>query len=388
MKQRVRRAASLVAVLAVGVVGCGESVDSSTGSGDPQQEILIGSPVALSGPAAFVGTSEKQAIEVARDMINENPGEWIGENRKISFEISDIGSDATQTLTAARSIISDENVLAVLGTSVSTQAFPVGPFMQTAKVPLIIPTADAVGVTDAGNYVFQVPIAGEYVVGPLVDLADQTLGITKVGIVFTSDNQANVGQMEIAKKLFEERGMTVTTVPILFTDSNFSTAITRLKNDGVEAVFLPMPQVASFQTQAFQAGFTPQFLGSPTMGSESNLKNAGPAAEGEIFATDYTAELDTPLNKEFVAEYTDRFGVAPDVYAGETFSAVLVLASALKSIEGEITRDGIRDALENGKDIEVVVGDGSFTFEERRATFPAVLMTVKDGKFVPYKPAS
>jgi len=373
-------------------VSCGDGSNASSsgggGGGGKQQTIALGSPLALSGPAAFVGTSAKQAIEVARDMINADPTKWIGGNRKLDFRVSDIGSDATQTLTAARSIISDTSVKAILGTSVSTQAFPLGPFMQSSKVPLIVPTADAAGVTDAGNYVFQVPIAGEYVVAPLADLAEKILKVKSIGIVYTSDNQANVGQMEIGKKLFTERGMTVTVAPILFTDSNFSTSISKLKAANVEAVFLPMPQVASFQTQAAQAGFKPQFLGSPTMGSESNLKNAGAAAEGEILATDYTAEQDTPLNKQFVDEYNKRFGVRPDVYAGETYSAVLVLASALKSIQGEVTRDGIRDALEKGKDIEVVVGDGKFTFRDRRATFPAVLMTVKSGKFVPYKPAS
>ena len=380
------KVAATVAIGALALTACSTGGGDTGGGGDDQVEIKIGSPLGLSGPAAFVGISSQRALEIATDMINDDPEKWIGANRTISFDIQDIGSDESRTLTIAQSMIASPDVVGIVGPSLATQTFPLSEMLQSAAVPMIAPTSFAPGVTAAGDYVFQIPVTGKYLVDPLVDLAVNELGADKVGIVYNDDNQANLLLKELAEKALEDAGAEVVAVSSLFAETNFSTAITQLQDAGVEVVFIPVGQVASLEIQAAQAGFTPTFLGTPTMGSEANLTNAGAAAEGEIFATDYAPALEGDLNAFLLKEYEDRFQLVPDSFAAQTFAAVTVLAAAIKSIDGDVTREGLRDALSSVKDADVVIGNGKFTFDEdRQSKGPAILLTVKDGKFELYE---
>lgn len=372
------------AVLALALTGC--TSDGGGTTGDEAVEIKIGSPLGLSGAAAFVGISSQRAITIAADMINADPEKWIGPNRAISFDIQDIGSDESRTLTIAQGMISNPEVVAIVGPSLATQTLPLSEMLQSAAVPMIAPTSFAPTVTAAGDYIYQVPITGRYLVEPLVDLAVDDFGVDKVGIFYNEDNQANLLLKEIADEQLKDRSIEVIAASTAFSDTNFSAAITQMMNEGVEVAMAFVGQISSLQIQAQQSGFNPVFLGTPTMGSQANLENAGTAAEGEIFVTDYNPSLDTDLNAFLISEYEKRFDLLPDSFGATTFASVTVLAAAIKSIDGEITRDSLRDALAGIEGAEVVINDGTFNFSEtRQSVGPAVLLTVKNGKFILYE---
>jgi len=60
---------------------------------------------------------------------------------------------------------------------------------------------------------------------------------------------------------------------------------------------------------------------------------------------------------------------------------------ALANIKGAVTRQSLNDAVVATRNFPVVLGSGkgnfSFTGPEREPTYEPILITVKDGKFIP-----
>ena len=84
--------------------------------------------------------------------------------------------------------------------------------------------------------------------------------------------------------------------------------------------------------------------------------------------------------KQFVADYQKEFGAVPDAMAALGYDSVLALVDAIKranSTEGP----NIRDALATLKDLDGVTGKTTLD-ANRDAEKPAVIIGIKDGKFV------
>jgi len=57
-----------------------------------------------------------------------------------------------------------------------------------------------------------------------------------------------------------------------------------------------------------------------------------------------------------------------------------VIASAVKGIDGDVTRENLRQALTATKDVPVLMGEGSMTFGDGRVPLHgSVVMRVNDG---------
>jgi branched-chain amino acid transport system substrate-binding protein len=106
----------------------------------------------------------------------------------------------------------------------------------------------------------------------------------------------------------------------------------------------------------------------------------GDAMEGNFFSTHYSAESDSPAVVEFVKKYKARFkGETPDAMAALGYDTVMVLADSIKRAG---TTDGpkLRDAIAATKDFDSVTGKTTLD-ANRNATKPAVIITIKNGKF-------
>jgi branched-chain amino acid transport system substrate-binding protein len=84
---------------------------------------------------------------------------------------------------------------------------------------------------------------------------------------------------------------------------------------------------------------------------------------------------------EFVAKFKARFdGQVPDAMAALGYDSALVLADAIKRAGGT-EGPKIRAALAETKDFMGVTGNTTMDAQRNCATKPAVIITVKDGKF-------
>jgi branched-chain amino acid transport system substrate-binding protein len=104
------------------------------------------------------------------------------------------------------------------------------------------------------------------------------------------------------------------------------------------------------------------------------------ALEGTYYSTHYAAEDTNPRVQDFVAKYKAKFeGQIPDAMAALGYDSSMVLIDAIKRA-GSADGPKIRDALAATKDYIGVTGNTTID-AQRNATKPAVIITVKDGKF-------
>jgi branched-chain amino acid transport system substrate-binding protein len=68
----------------------------------------------------------------------------------------------------------------------------------------------------------------------------------------------------------------------------------------------------------------------------------GEAAQGRLTPLHYADDLGTPRDTAFRAEYTQAFGLAPDVFAVQGYDAAQLLAAGLAAVGGDATQ---RDAM-------------------------------------------
>jgi branched-chain amino acid transport system substrate-binding protein len=107
---------------------------------------------------------------------------------------------------------------------------------------------------------------------------------------------------------------------------------------------------------------------------------AAQALDGCYFSTHFSPDQDTPKVKQFVADYQKEFGAVPDAMGALGYDSVLALVDAIKRAN---STDGskIRDALATLKDLDGVTGKTTLD-ANRDAQKPAVIIEIKDGKFV------
>jgi branched-chain amino acid transport system substrate-binding protein len=98
------------------------------------------------------------------------------------------------------------------------------------------------------------------------------------------------------------------------------------------------------------------------------------------YSTHFSPSSTDPLAQKFVADYKARYnGKVPDAMAALGYDSVMVLVDAIKRA-GTTDEPALRDAIAATKDFPGATGKTTLD-ENRDASKPAVIITVKDGQF-------
>jgi len=114
---------------------------------------------------------------------------------------------------------------------------------------------------------------------------------------------------------------------------------------------------------------------------------AGDAANNVYFTThvDYTS--DSELVTDFIANYTEAYGVAPEnAFSALGYDTVYLIKYAIENyVDGEVTPEAIRDALEQVEGFEGVTGTVSFSADNHVPSKTVTLNEFVDGEVVNIK---
>ncbi len=124
-----------------------------------------------------------------------------------------------------------------------------------------------------------------------------------------------------------------------------------------------------------------QFVGSDAWSSPELIKLGGPAIEGSFFCNHYSTQIATPVAQKFMADYKAKYGQEPDDVAALTYDAFGLLVQAI-SDAGQLDRQAIRDALAKIPKYDGITGTMQFKPGSGDPIKSAVILQVKDGKFV------
>lgn len=380
-----RVSAVLVALLVFSalLVGC-----APTGG---EQTIKVGVVAELTGDIPAVGASCKNAAEMAVQEINDAGGLEVGGRKyKIELFIEDNAGKADQSAATAQKLITQQNVVAIIGPNASRYAIPASEIAESAKVVLISPwstnpktTLDA-KTNQPKKYVFRAAFIDDFQGRVVARFALDNLKAKKAAVLYDVASDYNKGIAEFFKKTFEESGGTVVAFETYTTgDKDFSAQLTKIKNANPDVVFLPnyYSEVPLQIQQGKRLGINVPFLGSDSWGSEELIKLCGTECEGYYFSTHYAADNATPVAKKFIDGYKAKYGSTPDDVAALTYDSFGLLWTALKAA-GKVDRQAVRDAMAKVPKYEGVTGSMQFQEGSGDPIKSAVILQIKGDKFV------
>jgi ABC-type branched-chain amino acid transport systems, periplasmic component len=112
--------------------------------------------------------------------------------------------------------------------------------------------------------------------------------------------------------------------------------------------------------QAREMGLEQPILAPDGFGNQALVDLAGPENLNDVYyTTQFTVLNENALVDEFVANYTERFGAEPDMFAAMAYDAAYVMRDAIERAGSE-NRQAINEALAETENFEGVTGTFSY----------------------------
>ncbi|MGE5587990.1 MAG: ABC transporter substrate-binding protein [Clostridia bacterium] len=348
--------------------------------------IVIGVNAELTGSIPVVGRSCKNAAEMAADEVNKAGGlEVGGVKHQVRLIIEDNEDKPESAAAVAQKLISQNQVLALIGANASRNAIPAAQIAESAKVPMISPWSTNVKTTQGKRYVFRACFIDDFQGVVCAKFAKDNLKATKAAVLYDIASEYNKGIAEVFKQSFEKYGGKIVAFETYTTgDQDFSSQLTRIKQAAPEVLFLPnyYSEVPLQIQQARRLGYGGKVLGSDSWGFPDIIKLGGADIEGHFFSTHYAPDIATPTAQRFIKAYEERFKEKPDDVAALTYDSFGMLFQAIKAA-GKLDREAVRDALSKMTSYEGVTG--SMRFEGTGDPVKsAVFIQINGGRFTYY----
>ena len=373
----------MVAMMALSVVGCGnDSKPAATGSAPANAaSAKIGVISYLSGGGAAYGEAIRQGLELARDEINAQG------KTKIELVFEDSKGEKNEAINATNKLIHKDNVVAIIGPTLSGEMFAVGPITNQAGVPIMGTSTTAEGVTDIGDFVFRNALPESLAIPHAVKKAKEKYGLKKVAIMYSNNNDWAVSGFKTFEKSLKDNGIeTITVETFADKDTDFSAQLTKISTLKPDAIMVASlyQEAALILKKAREIGINVPVVGNNGFNSPQLIKSAGKAADGSIMASPWFPGKEDANVKKFVAAYKERFKKEPDQFAAQAYDALKIIASALEKSGSNSDRKKLRDSLATIKDFPGVTG--KFAFDaQRNPAMDVTVLIVKDGQFIELK---
>ncbi|MET0291871.1 MAG: ABC transporter substrate-binding protein [Steroidobacteraceae bacterium] len=373
------RAGALLSLLAGAALatGCSKSGDGAAAA----DTIRIGEFASLTGKEATFGQSTHKGTELAIEELNAAGG-VLG--KKIEFIAEDNRSQPGESATIAKKLITRDKVVAILGEVASGRSLEAAPIAQASGVPMISPSSTNPKVTETGDYIFRVCFTDPFQGKLLAEFANRSLKAKKVAVFSDVAAPYSMGLAQYFREAFTASGGQIASEQ-KYTggDKDFRAQLTVIKNTNPDAIIVPgyYTDVGLIVAQARQLGINVPLFGGDGWEAPELLQIAGAQAlEGTYYSTHFSPDNTDPLAQKFVAAYKAKYnGETPDAMAALGYDSAMVLADAIKRAGGT-EGPKLRDALAATKDLPGATG--ATTLDAKRdASKPAVIITVKDGKF-------
>ena len=312
-------------------VGCAPK----KGEEEAARVIKVGTSGPLTGGNAMYGNAVANGLKLAFEEINAQGG--------LQFEVNaqDDEADAEKAVNAYTALM-DWGMQIMAGPTTSGSAAATAAECAADRVFMMTPSASDASVITAGDNIFQIcftdPNQG---VGSAQYIAEHNLGTT-IGVIYDSSNHYSAGIYEKFQEKAEELGLNVVAVEA-FTEDNkadLTTQVTKCQSAGCDLVFLPIYAAEATQvlTYADKIGYTPKFFGCDGLDGILAVEGFDPAlAEGVMLLTPFDATATDEKTQNFVKNYTEEFGIAPNQFAADAYDVAYVIAAACEA--GKVTPD-------------------------------------------------
>ena len=356
--------------------------------------IKIGINAPLTGDIPKVGEGTKYAAEMWLEEIG-NELTVGGKTYTVEVVLEDNESKGESAAAANTKLITQDEVLAIVGPQASKQAVPAGGVANDLETPMVSPWSTNPNTTLDRPWVFRGCFLDPFQ-GPVVaNFITEEFGFTQAGVLYDVASDYPKGLAEFFRDAWENlhgAGSVVAFESFTTGDTDFSAQLTKIKDSGAEFFFTPQyyNEVALIVQQAHQLGWDAPIVGSDSWGSAETVELCGADCYGLFFSTHYAAAGATGATKEFIDNYNAKYGYVPDDVGALTWDTLGIVQRAIEdcgNITGDIEADRkcVRDALAQIKDYEGITGKMTFTEEGDPIKCAVIVRISEQGEFEFYK---
>jgi branched-chain amino acid transport system substrate-binding protein len=325
--------------LALVAAGLGLTACSDPSANQPinlAKGVPVGAVLSLTGNANVYGQDQRTGLNLALAAINGGGGI---NGKPVTLSIEDGGSDEPGA-NAAFTLQINRGVLALIGPTLSQQAFSANPIAQRRGVPVVGPSNTATGIPEIGSFISRVSAQASVVAPLAINRAlELNPSIRRSVVFFAQDDAYSTSETVIFQNALTAKGLKPVSVQrTQLNDQDFQNQITSALQQKPDLIVLSLQAMdgGNLIRQLRELGYK----GTIVVGNGMNTPNIYPICQrfcdGILIAQAYSPELPTPANRAFLQAFQANQGGAkaiPPQLTAQAFTALQVVGDALKRLD-------------------------------------------------------
>jgi branched-chain amino acid transport system substrate-binding protein len=324
-----------------------------------EEPVVIGVAVAQTSNVALLGQEQVIGAQIAEEFFNARGGV---NGRPIRLAFADTGGDEAGAINAFQTLINRENVVGILGPTLSQHAFAADPIADQAGVPVIAPSNTARGIPQIGRFIFRVsaPVA---IVAP--NAVKQALKmnpeIKRVAVFYAQNDAFSVSETGTFQQTVKDLGLELLDVQTFqTTDTDFTTQITNVLPLEPQLVIISglAADGGNLVKQLRELGYDGVIVGGNGLNTANIFPVCQELCDGILIAQAYSYQYDSEVNNAFREAYKAKQEKEPPQFSAQAFAGIQVFVEALsrlderkplKDMDLATLRAELRDEIMNGK---------------------------------------
>ncbi len=376
---------AIAALLLLG--GCGEAAPGAS-SAEAPEKILIGNPIALSGPVAGPAqTTQISSYDTWAADVNAAGGIYVAEfDQRIPVEFVrvDDTSDVPTAVALTQQMIEEGEVHFIFPPWGTAFNFAIAPIISDAQMPVIGCTVGSKQlIENASEYPYFYTLLNQYLDqgAALVELLED-LGVSTVAVIH-HDDLFGIDFNEYMVPALADAGIEIVyqaSYPLAPEDLSQTL---RGAQDADPDAFLAFsyPDETFLMTgQAIEIGFSPDlFMAAVGVAFPAYRDAFGPAADGIVGTGAWNPGVDTADAQGFYDRHVALHGAEPDRWASAAcYATGQVLQQAIEAA-GTLDPVAVKEAMDS-TEFDTILG--TFTFENQlNPTYPGQIGQWQNGEF-------
>jgi len=331
----------------------------------PTASIHVAYAMVVAGPDSSLGIDSRRGVEIA---IDDKGGKLLDHAIELTGE--DTGCNAEGGQAAAQKLAADKTIVAIVGTSCSSEARVAAPILSDAGFTMISASNTAPDLTDPAKHVagYLRTAHNDKVQGAVAaEFAYNFLKVTKAATVHDGSLYAQSLQQVFVDRFKELGGEIVAQEAVQPTDTDMRPVLTTIAAANPELIYYPIFIAAGgfITAQAKEvAGLEGvNLMGADGMFSPDFLKAAGEAAVGMYHSSPDFSAFEAGY-KDFLDKHLTKYGEKPlSAFHAHGYDAANIIFAAIEKVAVKdadgtlhIPRQALRDAMFATKDFKGLTG--------------------------------
>ncbi len=308
-------------------------------SGEP---IPIGIAVAQTSNVALLGQEQVIGAQLAEEFFNQRGGV---NGRPIKLVFQDTSGDEAGAINAFNTLIS-QNVVGIVGPTLSQQAFAADPIAETAGVPVLAPSNTAQGIPQIGQYIARVSAPVAVVAPNAVGAAlESNPNIKKVAVLFAQNDAFSKSEtvtfQNTVTATYKLELLPVQTFQT--TDTDFTAQATNVLAQSPDLVIISglAADGGNLVKQLRDLGYTGLIIGGNGLNTANIFPVCKAQCDGILIAQAYSYQAESEVNTAFREAYKAKQSKEPPQFSGQAFAGVQVFVEALAALDKKTPLSGL-----------------------------------------------